>query len=129
MIKKQADVRNDALILSPELVDLPRPLERLSESEIEKKHCVSLLMTYVLKHLTSEFASNGFEWLLPVILSQSTDPLWPDQCASIEKRIEVEIYGKTVRTTASMIIHKIVACSIISPKLFSLSPNVRIEKS
>jgi asparaginyl-tRNA synthetase len=28
-----------------------------------------------------------------------------------------------------MIIHKLVACSIISPKLFSLSPNVRIEKS
>jgi asparaginyl-tRNA synthetase len=28
-----------------------------------------------------------------------------------------------------MIIHKLVACSIINPKLFSLSPNVRIEKS
>jgi asparaginyl-tRNA synthetase len=129
VIKKQANVRNDALILSRELVDLPRPLERLSESEIEKKHCISRVMTYVLKHLTDEFASDGFEWLLPVILSQSTDPLWPDQCASIEKRVEVEIYGKTVRTTASMIIHKMVACSIISPKLFSLSPNVRIEKS
>ena len=129
MIRKQVDVRKDALVLSRELVEMPRPLELLSKSEIEKKHCISMLMTYVLKHLTSEFASNGFEWLLPVILSQSTDPLWPDQCASIEKRIEVEIYGKTVRATASMIIHKLVACSIISPKLFSLSPNVRIEKS
>jgi asparaginyl-tRNA synthetase len=108
---------------------MPRPLELLSESEIEKKACMAGVMTYVLKHLTSEFASNGFEWLLPVILSQSTDPLWPDQHASIEKRVEVEIYGRTVRTTASMIIHKIVACSIISPRLFSLSPNVRIEKS
>lgn len=129
MIKEQVDVRKDALVLSRELVEMPRPLELLSESEIEKKHCISRVMTYVLKHLTSQFASNGFEWLLPVVLSQSTDPLWPDQCASIEKRIEVEIYGRTVRTTASMIIHKIVACSIISPKLFSLSPNVRIEKS
>ncbi|MGD0029689.1 MAG: asparagine synthetase A [Candidatus Bathyarchaeia archaeon] len=129
MIGKQVDVRKDALVLRRELVEMPRPLELLSESEIEKKHCISRVMTYVLKHLTDEFASDGFEWLLPVILSQSTDPLWPDQCASIEKRIEVEIYGKTVRTTASMIIHKLVACSIISPKLFSLSPNVRIEKS
>ena len=129
MIKKQVYVRKDALVLNRELVEMPRPLELLSESEIEKKHCISRVMTYVLKHLTDEFASDGFEWLLPVILSQSTDPLWPDQCASIEKRVEVEIYGKTVRTTASMIIHKLVACSIISPKLFSLSPNVRIEKS
>jgi asparaginyl-tRNA synthetase len=129
MIRKQVDVRKDALVLSRELVEMPRPLELLSKSEIEKKHCISRVMTYVLKHLTDEFVSDGFEWLLPVILSQSTDPLWPDQCASVEKRIEVEIYGKTVRTTASMIIHKLVACSIISPKLFSLSPNVRIEKS
>jgi asparaginyl-tRNA synthetase len=129
MIRKQVDARKDALVLRRELVEMPRPLELLSESEIEKKHCISRVMTYVLKHLTDEFASDGFEWLLPVILSQSTDPLWPDQCASIEKRIEVEIYGKTVRTTASMIIHKLVACSIINPKLFSLSPNVRIEKS
>jgi len=108
---------------------MPRPLELLSQSEVERKSCISRVVTHVLKHLTSEFTANGFEWLLPVILSQSTDPLWPDQCASIEKRVEVEIYGKTVRTTASMIIHKLVACSLISPKLFSLSPNVRIEKS
>ena len=86
-------------------------------------------MTHSLKCLTQEFTDNGFEWLLPVILSQSTDPLWPDSCASIEKRVEVEIYGKTVRTTTSMIVHKMVACSLAVPKLFILSPNVRIEKS
>jgi asparaginyl-tRNA synthetase len=86
-------------------------------------------MTYTLRHLTSTFVDNGFEWLLPVALSQSTDPLWPDPGASIEKRIEVDIYGKTVRTTASMIIHKLVASSLAYSKLFILSPNVRIEKS
>lgn len=86
-------------------------------------------MTRTLKYLTQEFTDNDFEWLLPVIFSQSTDPLWPDSCASIEKRIEVEIYGKTVRTTTSMIVHKIVACSLAVPKLFILSPNVRIERS
>lgn len=109
--------------------ELPRPLEDLSEDEIQRKHCISKIMTCTLKCLTQEFTDNDFEWLLPVIFSQSTDPLWPDSCASIEKRVEVEIYGKTVRTTTSMIVHKMVACSLAVPKLFILSPNVRIEKS
>jgi asparaginyl-tRNA synthetase len=129
MINNRLEVKTGSTVLSPEFTEIPKPLESLSRSEVERKSCICRVMTHVLKHLTSEFTANGFEWLLPVILSQSTDPLWPDQCASIEKRVEVEIYGKTVRTTASMIIHKLVACSLISPKLFSLSPNVRIEKS
>jgi len=54
--------------------------------------------------------------------------LWPDAGASIDKRIEVEIYGKTVRTMLSMIVHKMVACSLVHPKLFTLSPNIRIER-
>jgi asparaginyl-tRNA synthetase len=111
------------------VVDLPKPLEELSENEIQRKHYISRIMTCTLKCLTQEFTDNNFEWLLPVIFSQSTDPLWPDSCASIEKRVEVEIYGKTVRTTTSMIVHKMVACSLAVPKLFILSPNVRIEKS
>lgn len=111
------------------VVELPKPLEELSEDELQRKRCVSKVMTRTLKCLTQEFTDNKFEWLLPVIFSQSTDPLWPDSCASIEKRIEVEIYGKTVRTTTSMIVHKMVACSLAVPKLFILSPNVRIEKS
>ena len=109
--------------------DLPRPLEELSDEGIRRKQCISKIMTYALKSLTLEFVYNGFEWLLPVIFSQSTDPLWPDSGASIEKRVEVEIYGKTARTTTSMIVHKMVACSLAIPKLFILSPNVRIEKS
>jgi asparaginyl-tRNA synthetase len=86
-------------------------------------------MTYTLKSLTNTFVNKDFQWLLPVALSQSTDPLWPDPGASIEKRIEVDIYGKPVRTTASMIIHKLVASSTAYPKLFILSPNIRIEKA
>lgn len=109
-------------------VELPKPLDLLSESELERKVCIGKVMTYTLRSLTSTFINNGFQWLLPVALSQSTDPLWPDPGASIEKRIEVDIYGKTVRTTASMIIHKLVASSLAYPKLFILSPNVRIEK-
>jgi asparaginyl-tRNA synthetase len=114
---------------SAPLIEIPKPLERLSESEIKRKASIGKVMTYTLKNLTSHFVDNGFQWLLPVALSQSTDPLWPDPGASIEKRIEVDIYGKTVRTTASMIIHKLIASSLAYPKLFILSPNIRIEKA
>ena len=109
-------------------LEVPKPLDRLSESELERKACIGKVMTYSLRSLTSKFVDKGFQWLLPVALSQSTDPLWPDPGASIEKRIEVDIYGKTVRTTASMIIHKLVAASLAYPKLFILSPNIRIER-
>lgn len=109
-------------------VEIPRSLADLSGPELLRKQQIGRVSTETLRYLTSAFASEGFEWLLPVVLSKSTDPLWPDPGASIEKRVEAEIYGETVRTTLSMIIHKLVACSTAYPKLFVLSPNVRIEK-
>jgi asparaginyl-tRNA synthetase len=108
---------------------VPKTLEQLSETEIERKFAIGKVMTQTLRNLTSQLEKNGFQWLLPVTLSRCTDPLWPDPGASIEKRIEVDIYGKTVRTTASMIIHKLIASSTAYPKLFILSPNIRIEKA
>jgi asparaginyl-tRNA synthetase len=110
-------------------MEMPKPLDQLTATEIERKACIGKIMTYTLKSLSTTFVNKGFQWLLPVALSQSTDPLWPDPGASIEKRIEVDIYGKPVRTTASMIIHKLVAASTAYPKLFILSPNIRIEKA
>jgi asparaginyl-tRNA synthetase len=110
-------------------IDPPKPLDQLTAQEIEKKACIGRITTYTLGSLTSTYVNKGFQWLLPVALSQSTDPLWPDPGASIEKRIEVDIYGKPVRTMASMIIHKLIGASTAYPKLFILSPNIRIEKS
>lgn len=112
-----------------QMTELPKPLDQLSSSELERKAHIGKIMTHTLQSLTSTFVSNGFQWLLPVALSQSTDPLWPDPGASIDKRIEVDIYGKIVRTTASMIVHKLVASSLAYPKLFIVSPNIRIEKA
>jgi asparaginyl-tRNA synthetase len=112
-----------------DLIEIPKPLDQLTATEIERKACIGKIMTYTLKSLTSTYVNKGYQWLLPVALSQSTDPLWPDPGASIEKRIEVDIYGKPVRTTASMIIHKLIAASTAYPKLFILSPNIRIEKA
>jgi asparaginyl-tRNA synthetase len=108
--------------------EFPKPLDQLSTDELERKRQISAVTTRVLGYLTEKFTRFGFEWTLPVIFSKSTDPLWPDPGASIEKRIEVEVYGETMRTTLSMIIHKLVACSLLHPKLFILSPNVRVEK-
>jgi len=115
-------------IIGDSVVEITKPLERLSKSEVERRVCISRILTHVLKYLTLEFVNRGFEWLLPVIFSKSTDPLWPDSGASIEKRIEVEIYEEKVKTTSSMILHKMVACSLAHSKLFILSPNVRIER-
>ncbi|HML02361.1 MAG TPA: asparagine synthetase A [Candidatus Bathyarchaeia archaeon] len=128
MSKKQMSRQKNLEVALESSVELPKSLEQLSNSEIERRRCISRVMTCVLKHLTSNFVNRWFEWLLPVIFSKSTDPLWPDPGASIEKRIEVEIYGCTVRPTLSMIVHKMIACSLAHPKLFILSPNVRIER-
>ena len=84
--------------------------------------------TLVLKAMVDELIEMGFEWFLPVMLSRTTDPLWPDPGASIEKRIELEIYGEKVRTMQSMILHKRVLVSLCPEKFFILSPNIRVEK-
>ncbi len=109
-------------------IKIPKSLEQMTTEELTEKFFLSKIFTQTLKSLTEGFTEEGFEWFLPVIFSKSTDPLWPDPGASIEKRIETEIYGVTVRTTLSMIIHKLVACSLAYPKFFALSPNIRIEK-
>ncbi|MBI3858978.1 MAG: asparagine synthetase, partial [Thaumarchaeota archaeon] len=116
------------ILEAAEAFEIPKPLNELSESEVVRKAHIGRVSTEVLRYLTDAFTARGFAWLLPVIFSKSTDPLWPDPGASIEKRVETEIYGEIVRTTLSMIIHKLVASSTAYPKFFVLSPNVRIEK-
>ncbi len=88
----------------------------------------AMVQTEVLRTMTKTLLEKGFNWILPVILSKCTDPLWPDPAASIEKRLEVDIYGEKVRTMQSMIVHKLVLSSLGPEKFFILSPNIRIEK-
>ena len=111
-----------------DVIQVPKSLQDLSGRELARKRQTGRVSTETLRYLTRAFAGKNFDWLLPVIFSKSTDPLWPDPGASIEKRVEAKIYGETVRTTLSMIIHKLVACSIAYKRFFVLSPNVRIEK-
>lgn len=93
----------------------------------EKKH-VMYIFSETLKSLTTSFLDRGFLWLLPIITSKATDPLWPDPGASIEARPELEIYGERVKLTQSMILHKQVLVASGYEKVFILSPNIRIEK-
>ena len=93
----------------------------------KERSAVFRIETGVLKKLVDILVGKGFYWFLPVMLAKSTDPLWPDAGASVEKRIELEIYGEKVRTMQSMIIHKRVLVSLGHEKFFILSPNIRIE--
>jgi asparaginyl-tRNA synthetase len=95
---------------------------------IKNKERIVNLQSLILQKLSNYFLEEGFKWILPVITSKVTDPLWPDPGASIEKRLEFEIYGEKVRITQSMIVHKIIAVSLFTDKIFTFSPNLRIEK-
>lgn len=99
--------------------------ESLSSS---RKKAVLHVLSETLYALSTFFLDKGFVWLLPVVTSKATDPLWPDPGASIEARPEFEIYGERVRLTQSMILHKQVLVSAGLEKVFVLSPNVRVER-
>jgi len=103
------------------------PLRMIHDLDSSRKRAILRVQTKALSAMTSELLSLGFEWVLPVTVAKSTDPLWPDPGASIEKRVEFEIYGEKVRTMQSMIIHKLVLASLGPEKFFIISPNIRIE--
>lgn len=108
----------------PDITNPGRLIEDLGSKE---RRAVFKLQTGMLSTMTRRLVETGFSWILPVMLAKSTDPLQPDPGASIEKRIELEIYGETVRTMQSMIIHKMTLTSLGPERIFILSPNIRIE--
>ncbi len=103
------------------------PLEIIRDLGSSRKKAILDIQTKAIGVMTSELVRKGFQWILPVTLAKSTDPLWPDPGASIEKKIEFDIYGENVRTMQSMIVQKLVLASLSSAKFFILSPNIRIE--
>jgi asparaginyl-tRNA synthetase len=103
------------------------PLRMIHDLDSGRKRAILEVQTKTLNVMASELVRKGFEWILPVTLAKSTDPLWPDPGASIEKRIEFDIYDERVRTMQSMIIQKLVLASLGPEKFFIISPNIRIE--
>jgi len=86
------------------------------------------VQTRVIDYMTRYMVGEGFKWMLPVMLSSITDPLWPDPAAEEALRPpEVEVYGSRLRLTHSMILHKQMAVAMGIDRLFILSPNVRLE--
>jgi asparaginyl-tRNA synthetase len=104
------------------------PSQLIESLGTERRRAVFDIQTEILRDVTMRLIGMGFTWILPIMLSRSTDPLWPDPEASIEKRIELDIYGERVRTMQSMILHKRVLVSLGPERFFILSPNIRIEK-
>ncbi len=82
----------------------------------------------IVRHAIDYFHDNGFVQLMPVMLGKSTDPLGPDPGSSILKTPEVEYLGAKFYTMNSMILHKQLAVREL-PKLFILSPNIRLERA
>jgi len=93
-----------------------------------KRRAIFEVQTEILKVMTNELLDRGFTWILPVMLAKSTDPLWPDSSAGVEKKIEVDIYGQKVTAMQSMMIQKRVLASLGPERFFILSPNIRIER-
>ncbi|ASJ08572.1 asparagine synthetase [Thermococcus siculi] len=86
------------------------------------------VQTKVIDYMTRYMVGKGFKWMLPVMLSSITDPLWPDPAAEEALRPpEVEVYGSRLRLTHSMILHKQMAVAMGIDRLFILSPNIRLE--
>ena len=115
------------MVALEELPKIDDSLAFIEGFEDKARRAVFEIQTEILSAMTNRLVEKGFKWILPVMLARSTDPLWPDPGASIEKRIELEIYGKRVRTMQSMIIHKMALASLGPEKFFILSPNIRIE--
>lgn len=85
------------------------------------------VQTKVVQYMTEYFIKKGFKWLLPVMLSSITDPLWPDPAAAKMKAPEIEAYGSRLKLMHSMILHKQFAIGMGLEKIFILSPNIRLE--
>ena len=83
--------------------------------------------TAIIGEMTNFFVENGFKWMLPVMLSFVTDPLWPEPAAKHLAPPQVEIYGKKMKLMHSMILHKQLSMAMGLDRIFILSPNVRIE--
>lgn len=75
-----------------------------------------------IMHASREYMrDHGFTEILPVILSPITDPLHHDTFDGT-----VNFYGSPYQLTKSMILHKQIALRTL-PRIYSVSPNVRME--
>ena len=92
-------------------------------SSFAKRQLVDVLKVKdEIMHAAREYLrKEGFTEILPVILSPITDPLHHDTFDGT-----VSFYGSAYQLTKSMILHKQIALRTL-PRIYSISPNVRME--
>lgn len=71
--------------------------------------------------------SRGFVEVMPIILSTTTDPLGPDPGSSIISTPYITYMGQNLVLTQSMVLHKQILVSSGLEKVYTVSPNVRLE--
>ncbi len=86
-----------------------------------RERAIARLTSEVLGGAREFLAGEGFVELLPVVLAPVTDPL-----RTVPDRIVVSAYGQEWHLTRSMIFHKQAAVRVL-PKIFTFSPNIRLE--
>jgi asparaginyl-tRNA synthetase len=95
----------------------------LSLWQSDKMKRVLYIQSGILDFSREFLKGKGFVEILPVIISPITDPL-----SDYRVRGEIECYGFRYQLTKSMIFHKQISLYSL-PRIFSFSPNVRIEAS
>jgi len=95
--------------------------EYLSLLRSEKLKRAVRIQSEIIRHSRNFLKQKGFIEILPVIISPITDPL-----TDYRIRGEIECYGFKYQITKSMIFHKQISLLSV-PRIFSFSPNVRIE--
>jgi asparaginyl-tRNA synthetase len=95
--------------------------EYLKLLKSEKLKRAVIIQSEIIHISRNFFKKKGFIEVLPVIISPITDPL-----LDFRERGEIECYGFKYQLTKSMIFHKQISM-LSHPRIFSFSPNVRIE--
>jgi asparaginyl-tRNA synthetase len=93
----------------------------VSDRERERKAAILKVGSEVIWAAREFLQNEGFVELLPVIVAPLTDPLRHNT-----DRAVIEAYGGHWHLTRSMIFHKQAAVSVCA-KIFSFSPNIRVE--
>jgi len=87
----------------------------------EERVAVLRIQSEIIRAAGDHLRDEGFVEILPVLLSPITDPLHHETYGGA-----VNYYGRTFQLTKSMIFHKQIALRTL-PRIFCLSPNVRME--
>ncbi len=93
----------------------------LSDKERERKAAILKVESEVIGAAREFLGREGFVELLPVIVAPITDPLHHNT-----DRAVIQAYGGHWHLTRSMIFHKQAAVAVCE-KIFSFSPNIRVE--